>query len=388
MYQFTKTTVINSAKALDYNGNVLVNGNGNDVAMYAGSANKLTVAKAGTFLKDNVTAAYKRPYTAGVKEVAKITVPSGTAGDIVKLTVEVSLSQSTQSEYTNYSIDFKKPQTVEVLFTTDAATTAGLLVTQLNTLKNRFGQNMFIATRSSAEITLTAREDVQRFSSVLLYKVEYDTVNTISQMKETVIATGSVTTSGKVGFGDDAYMAKSIMLPTAENVRYFGESKGERPVLGGNYTQYTLHYTVAKDHDLGIVSGSVSKTTHVFYVKSDLVTGFEAALVGAGIIVDTIGAAVTGISITSGNLDISNVVGGTAYVTTYTTTPSGVTGAIFTLDTAASTVAGTADWTKVAVTNAGVISLTTGHGLAAADKIALDVTIDGYSTTVEITLQA
>ena len=388
MYQFTKTTVINSAKALDYNGNTLVDGNGNDVAMYAGSATKLTIAKAGTFLKDNITAIYKRPYTAGVKEVAKITVPSGTAGDIVKLTVEVSLSQSTQSEYTNYSIDFKKPQTVEVLFTTDAATTAGLLVTQLNSLKNRFGQTMFIATRSSAEITLTAREDVQRFSSVLLYKVEYDTANTISQMKESVIATGSVTTSGKVGFGDDAYMAKSIMLPTAENVRVFGESKGERPILGGNYTQYTIHYSVAKDHDMGIVSGAVSTTTHVFYVKSDLVTGFEAEIVKTGKNIDTIGSTVTGISITSGNLDISNVIAGTAYVTTYTTTPSGVTGAVFTLDTAASTVAGTADWTKVGVTNAGVITLTTGHGLAAADKIALDVTIDGYSKTVEITLQA
>lgn len=278
MYQFTKTTVINSAKALDYNGNVLVDGNGSDVAMYAGSATKLTVAKAGTFLKDNITAVYKRPYSAGVKEVAKITVPSGTAGDIVKLTVEVSLSQSTQSEYTNYSIDFKKPQTVEVLFTTDASTTAGLLVTQLNSLRNRFGQTMFIATRSNAEITLTAREDVQRFSSVLLYKVEYDTLNTISQMKESVIATGAVTTPGAVGFGNDAYMVKSIMLPTAENVRYFGESKGERPILGGNYTQYTIHYTVAKDHDAGIVSGATSVTTHVFYVKSDLVAGFETEL--------------------------------------------------------------------------------------------------------------
>lgn len=278
MYQFTKTTVINSAKALDYNGNVLVDGNGSDVAMYAGSATKLTVAKAGTFLKDNITAVYKRPYSAGIKEVAKITVPSATAGDILKLTVEVSLSQSTQSEYTNYSLDFKKPQTVEVLYTTNAATTAGLFVTQLKSLKNRFGHSFFNVSNSGAEITLTAKEDEQRFSSVLLYKVEYDTNNTISQMKESVVATGAVTTPGKVGFGDDAYMAKSIVLPTAENVRVFGESKGERPILGGNYSQYTIHYSVAKDHDLGIVSGSVSKTTHVFYVKSDLVAGFEAEL--------------------------------------------------------------------------------------------------------------
>ena len=284
MYQFTKTTVINSAKALDYNGNVLVDGNGNDVLMYSGANNVFTVAKAGKFLKSKITGAHKRAYAAGVKEVAKITIPSATAGDILKLTVEVSLSQSTQSEYTNYSLDFKKPQTVEVLYTTNAATTAGLFVTQLKSLKNRFGHAFFNVSNSGAEITLTAKENEQRFSSVLLYKVEYDTNNTISQMKETVAATGTVTTTGKVGFGDDAYMARSIVLPTAENVRVFGESKGERPILGGNYSQYTLHYTVEKDHDMGIVSGAVSSTTHVFYVKSDLVSGFESALTAAGIV--------------------------------------------------------------------------------------------------------
>ena len=286
MYQFTKTTVINSAKALDYNGNVLVDGNGNDVLMYSGANNVFTVAKAGKFLKSKITGAHKRAYAAGVKEVAKITVPSENVnvGDVLKLTVEVSLSQSTQSEYTNYSLDFKKPQTVEVLYTTNAATTAGLLVTQLKSLKNRFGHSFFNVSNSGAEITLTAKENEQRFSSVLLYKVEYDTNNTISQMKESVIAPGTVTTAGKVGFGDDAYMAKSIILPTAENVRVFGESKGERPVLGGNYSQYTLHYTVEKDHDMGIVSGAVSSTTHVFYVKSDLVFGFESALSAAGIV--------------------------------------------------------------------------------------------------------
>lgn len=284
MYQFTKTTVINSAKALDYNGNVLVDGNGSDVLMYAGADNVFTVAKAGKFLKSKITGAHKRAYAPGVKEIAKITVPSATAGDILKLTVEVSLSQSTQSEYTNYSLDFKKPQTVEVLYTTDVTTTAGLFVAQLKSLKNRFGHTFFNVSNSGAVITLTAKENEQRFSSVLLYKVEYDTNNTISQMKESVVATGTVTTAGKVGFGDDAYMAKSIVLPTAENVRVFGESKGERPILGGNYSQYTLHYTVEKDHDMGIVSGAVSSTSHVFYVKSDLVTGFENALSAVGIV--------------------------------------------------------------------------------------------------------
>jgi len=291
MYQFTKTTVINSATALDYNGNTLVDGNGNNVAMYAGANNVFTVAKAGTFKKDKITAANKRAYAVGVKEIAKITIPSATAGDILKLTVEVGLSQSTQSEYVNYAIDFKKPQTVEVLYTTDAATTAGLFVTQLKALKNRFGASFFNVSASGAEITFTAKENEQRFNSIVLHKVEYDSLNTIAQMKQTVVATGAVTTAGKNGFGDDAWMMKSIVLPTAENVRVFGESKGERPVLGGNYTQYTLHYSVEKDHDTGIVSGAVSSTTHVFYVKTGLTAGFESALTSAGIVFGLVVAA-------------------------------------------------------------------------------------------------
>jgi Na+/H+ antiporter NhaB len=131
-----------------------------------------------------------------------------------------------------------------------------------------------------------------------------------------------------------------------------------------------------------------SITDHIFYVLSTLVSDFEDALVNAGIEIDTVGTAVTAVTITSGNLDISAVVGGTAYQITYTTTPSGVTGAIFAINTTASTVAGTADWTKVAVSNTGEITLVTGHGLAAADKIAVDVIIDDYTVTKEITLVA
>ena len=79
---------------------------------------------------------------------------------------------------------------------------------------------------------------------------------------------------------------------------------------------------------------------------------------------------------------------GAAYQVAYTTTPAGRTGAIFTLNTTASTVAGTADWSKVGVTEGGKITLVTAHGLAAADKIALDVLINGFTKTIEVTLEA
>lgn len=282
MYQFTTTNVINSAYALDYNGNILVDGNGSQIAKYAGSATALNVAKIGTFKKANIVSIYKRPYAAGVKEIAKVTVGSGTAGDVFRLTVVLKQEQVTPSDFVNYTLDFQKPITVEVLYTTDAATTAGLLKDQINLLKDRFGQSYITATVNSAEITLTAKENSLRFKSVSVDLVEADT-NSLAQYKLTNKGTGSVTTAGKLGFGDDAWMIKTLYIPTAENVRYFGISRDERPIAGGNYTEYVLRYSVTKDGTDGIVAGGTSVTTHVFYVKSDLVAGFDSAIAAVGL---------------------------------------------------------------------------------------------------------
>jgi len=277
MYQFTTTNVINSAYALDYNGNILVDGTGSQIAKFAGSTTALNVAKVGTFKKDNIVSVTKRAYAAGVKEEAQVTVSAGTNGDVYRLTVVLKQEQNTNSEYVNYTLDFQKPITVEVLYATSATATAAALVTEINKLKNRFGHSYVLASSTGAVITLTAKEDSQRFKSVSVDSVDAD-VNSISQYKLTNKGTGAVTTPGELGFGDDAWMIKSIMIPTTENTRYFGISRDERPISGGNYSEYALRYSVTKDGTDGIVAGGTSVTTHVFYVKSDLVTAFETAL--------------------------------------------------------------------------------------------------------------
>jgi hypothetical protein len=379
MYQFSTQTIINSS--LDSNGST---------AKYSGSSTGLVVTRVGTFKKDNIVSIYKNPYAAGVKEVAKVRIPTVTSGKVIRLSLDVRLSQSTQSEYANSFLHFGKPVVVEIIASGTAGTDATSLVAQINGLKDRFGVSYVTAAVIDTDyVRVTATDNNQRFYNIVVSK-ELASYNSIIQpeYEDVTAGTFSVTTAGKVGFGDDEYMIKSIMIPTYENTRHFGINKEERPILGGNYTQYTLRYVITKDGTDGIVGGGTSITTHVFYVKSDLVTGFEAAIINAGKVIDTVGAAVTAVSITSGNLDISNVVAGADYQVTYTTTPSGVTGAVFTLNSAASTVAGTADWTKVTVTNGGSISLVTGHGLANADKIALTVEIDGYTVVKEITLQA
>jgi len=280
MYQFTTTNVINNLYLVDYDGNVLLDNSGrNEIPAFVTSddSSAFIFPKIGTFKIVNIESVYKIPYAAGVKEVATITVPTPVLGEVSRLTVEIKLSQSTQSEFVNYSLDFKKPIVVEIVSSGVAATDAAAFVTQINSLKDRFGHSYFTATAVGAVITLTAKDNSHRFKTITIGK-ETAVSTSITQYEYPVVATGTVTTPGKVGFGDDLWMMRSVMLPTLENTRQFNISKNERPVLGGNYSQYTLRYSVDKDGTDGIVSGGKSVTTHVFFVKEDLISDFETML--------------------------------------------------------------------------------------------------------------
>ena len=270
MYQFTTTTVINS------------NLDSNEVTpKFAGSASGFNVTRVNFFKKDNVESVYKNPYTAGVKEVAIVTLGAATLGKVARLSIEVRLAQqNADSEYANAYLWFRKPVVVEVISSGVAATDATALVAQLNGLKDRFGSKYFNASAVGAAITLTALDDNQRFYSVK-FEQEIASPNSIIEMEYNPVAGTSfvVSVAGKPGFGNDSHMIKSVMIPTYENSRFFGTNKEERPIIGGNYTQYTIRYSVDKHIDDGISSGGKSITTHVFWVKSDLVEAFDEALI-------------------------------------------------------------------------------------------------------------
>jgi hypothetical protein len=193
------------------------------------------------------------------------------------LTILIKQSQNTPSEYVNYTLDFQKPIVVEVISVGNATSDALALVNQLKALTDRFGYNYVTASVNAAEITIKAKEYTQRFKEFILSEAIAN-ANSITQFDQVTLVTGVVTTLGALGFGDDAWMLRSIMLPTAENVRYFGISKDERPIMGGQYTEYALRYSIAKDGNDGTWGAGTSVTTHVFYVLSTLQAAFETAL--------------------------------------------------------------------------------------------------------------
>ena len=347
MFQFTTTTIINSN--LDSNGTT---------AKYSGDASAFSVTRVGKFLAANIVGdVYKRPYVAPVLEVAQVTVPVITAGLVARLDVDVRLSQQTDSEYANTYLYFKKPVVVEVLASGVAATDATALAAQINSLRDRFGFSYVTASTSGADIILTATNQNQRFFDIKVLKEDPDAlVNSIIEpvFIDVTAGTFSVTTMGKLGFGDDDWMQRRIMTQTAENVRYFGINKEERPVIGGNYTEFVLNYKVEKDHADGVDNGvNYSVTRHVFYVKSDLVAAFEAA----------VGATVTVTPVTGGGVI---VITGTTSLTNSQVVTLTANGAV-----------GTQLWEVVSGTSATVTD-------SAAGEITADGAIDG-DTVIKVT---
>lgn len=308
MFQFTTTTVINSST--DSSG----------LAKFSGGSNVFTVKRVNKFLKDNVLSVYKRSFEPGILEQAHVTIPTVTKGLVIRLTIDIRLSQQTESEYANTYLYFKKPVVVEVIATGTASTDAAALVAQLNSYKTEFGWSYVTASANEAVITLVAINNNQRFFNVIVESETSIGTNSIIEPEYTDITAGTfaVTVPGHVGFGDDEFMVRSIMVPTYENTRYFGINSEERPIIGGNYSEYVIKYQVDKHVDDGIQTDYKSTTTHVFYVLSSLTSAFDAALSAASLTVTSSGLGslvVTGTaSIANGATDQLSVTGATGTV--------------------------------------------------------------------------
>lgn len=353
MYQFTTNTILNS----------LTDSSGYDKV--TSSSTNLKVKRVNDFVVSNIVSIHKRPYSAGVKEIATVVMPTITAGKVARLNIEIGLEQSANHEYASVYVDFQKPLIVEVIATGTVDTDGAALVAELNKLKDRFGHTYVTATYTAGTdtITLTAKEDNQRFNSVTVEE-ETENTNTLEVITFTVKATGSVSTAGKLGFGDDAWMIQNVKLPTIENQRYYAIDAEERPVLGGNYSQYIIRYSVTKDHDDGIVSGLSSVTTHVFWVKSDLVSSFETLLDATSVAYTF---AITNTVNGSGQIEMANDA-------TVTLTTSGNVGPVTWVETTDANDA-------ITITSAGVV---TSH--ATNDGTATVTGTDSVGNTLVVTI--
>ena len=288
MFQFTTTNVINSDKDLT-----------TGKALYEVKNDTLVVKRVANFKKENIAAIYKA--VAVDPENAKVTIDltgvSATAGDVLRLSIYVGLSQASQdSRYSNDMIYKGKPFSVDFVWQDTAANSAKKLV---ETIKKYsllvYGEKLLTASNSGAFITIEATNEYQRFKRVDLEKFEktpdeypysgkYTVIKSLSNLASKTSDQLNGTTegffAGKEGFGTYSFLLHNLRLPTSARTRAFGINQDETPIVGAKYNQYTIHYCANRGVlGLNAVGDTVkSVTTHVFYVKSDLASAFEALL--------------------------------------------------------------------------------------------------------------
>lgn len=87
--------------------------------------------------------------------------------------------------------------------------------------------------------------------------------------------------AGLNGFGTYSQLLKDLRLPTANHNHWLSVQKDEMPIVKAVYNQYIINYyapSMANPSFTAIGNRSMSETTHVFWVKSDLVAEWEEIL--------------------------------------------------------------------------------------------------------------
>lgn len=297
MFQFTTTNVINSNKDFT-TGKPLWSVQ----EAAGGKPASLDVKRVNKFIATNVTAIYKAE--AEDAEFAKATIDlsqvNGTAGDVFRLHIYVGLSQASQSSLYANDLQWKgKPFSVDFVWGESASDTVAKLVKTINKYSTMvYNKRLLNVSGSGTFLTIEGTDEYQKFIFLNIEKFdadayhsmgEYNIVRSLEDLSE-VESNAEVTNAaeayfqGKEGFGTYSFLLHNLRLPTYANRRWLALNENETPIIGAKYNQYTIHYCV----DRGILGDNAvgdevkSRTTHVFYVKQDLATDFEAALAKIG----------------------------------------------------------------------------------------------------------
>ena len=296
MFQFTTTTVINSAK--DYTNP--------SVELFKGDSKYFDVKRVNRFKVKNIRSVYKQDPVAqsnakATIDMAKVketlTANKATKGTF-RVEIYVHLAQSNNNPlYSNTWVVKGRPWTFE--FSATSTEEAGNIVDKVIKMITKFklftmDTEQLKATKEGTKLVLTAQDPYQIFSKVELQyfdpsigtttgcctpRGEYAPVENYGVTNVTTI------TPGNEGFGTFEWIMRNLRLPTAEQTRWNALYQDDRPMVGATYTQYTLEYC----ENRGILGGDAvgeetkSVTTHVFFVNQAVKTQFEAALTAAGI---------------------------------------------------------------------------------------------------------
>lgn len=270
MFQWTNTIVLNSLKDATTGLDKIVKG-----------ADFVEVRRVNKYLKDNVSAMWKRAASDPVIGKAEFAITNPGAG-IYRLKLYIRLSGSQNSYYSNDFVFKGKPFVYEFKIASNSTTAADVakeIKRVIDKITAFYGDKYIKVEVAGDKLTIHGIDEYQLFTEAKIQKLNVAANNPLTNEVFEDVIEGTITKSVE-GFGTYTHILKDLRLPTIEARKFEAINQEELPVPGAKYNQYIIEYKV----DRGLFGGAAvgqqvtSKTTHVFYVLDSLATDFETAL--------------------------------------------------------------------------------------------------------------
>ena len=296
MFKYSTTTIINSDVDLK-SGKALYSATEASSDGTVGAI--LRIKNDYTFEMPGITKVYKK--VAAEPVMAQLTIncselisalPTDTVYPVSgRIAVYVALEGSEESVFANDFYQKGMPLSVGYIIK-DADVTGAELALQLQATINKFnlamvGRKLYEATVSDDSVTLTSTNEYMRFKAAVALVdlgVKESELAHLFDGEDTTVNTQSVFTvdeRGAQGFGTFSHLVKDLRLPTAQNTRWLAINSLDRPVPGTLYNQYIIYYEAPSGTNPSLAAvghETVSKTTHIFWVKQDIADSFETVI--------------------------------------------------------------------------------------------------------------
>ena len=206
---------------------------------------------------------------------------------IARLYIYVGLEGSEESIYANDW--YRKGMPLSVSFAVGAAAEMAEAIADTIKTFNVFTKvkKVLDVTASEGVLTIKGTHEHQRLNKIAILVGDKESIlgeekvvaeYELNRKKHAAVTEVNV---GVNGFGTYSQLLKDLRLPTANHNHWLSVQKDEMPIVGAIYTQFIINYyapSTANPSFTAVGNRSMSETTHVFWVKSDLVADFEALL--------------------------------------------------------------------------------------------------------------
>lgn len=218
-------------------------------------------------------------------DLNKVTLGDAT---VARLYIYVGLEGSEESIYANDW--YRKGMPLSVSFAVGTAAEMGKAIADTIKTFNVFTKVkkvLDVTTDSEGKVTIKGTHEHQRLQKIAILVEDpksllgEEKVVAEYEMNRKENAAIKIKNPGVNGFGTYSQLLKDLRLPTAAHNSWLSVQKDEMPVVGAIYHQYIINYyapSTANPSFTAVGNRSMSETTHVFWVREDLVSDWEAVL--------------------------------------------------------------------------------------------------------------